>query len=150
MVWRPTISRWWVGGEGLGIPSPHPGCLFHLALCSLACRLSSSTSEVVHGCFTGDKATCPVFSLSVVRPKMRDIMAGMDEKDRECCCSSTSPLVYDSHLFGVCLAEVSRSMDFSGRWLPERFPYATLLGSTVFTCSASVYGCFRKNFIFST
>ena len=23
---------------------------------------------------------------------MRDIMAGMDEKDRECCCSSTSPL----------------------------------------------------------
>ena len=38
-------------GEGLGIPSPHPGCLFHLALCSLACRLSSSTSEVVHGWF---------------------------------------------------------------------------------------------------
>ena len=25
------------------------------------------------------------------------------------------PLVYDSHLSGVCLAEVSRSMDFSGR-----------------------------------
>ena len=23
---------------------------------------------------------------------MRDIMASMDEKDRECCCSSTSPL----------------------------------------------------------
>ena len=34
-------------------------------------------------------------------------------------------LAYDSHLCGVCLAEVSRSMDFSGRWLPERFPYAT-------------------------
>ena len=27
MVWRPTTSRWWVGGEGLGIPSHHPGCL---------------------------------------------------------------------------------------------------------------------------
>ena len=42
--------------------------------------------------FTGDEATCPVFSFPVVRPKMRDIMAGMDEKDRECCCSSASPL----------------------------------------------------------
>ena len=31
------------------------------------------------------------------------------------------PLVCDSHLSGVCLAVVSRSMDFSGRWLPERF-----------------------------
>ena len=26
MVKRPSISRWWVGGEGLGIPSPHLGC----------------------------------------------------------------------------------------------------------------------------
>ena len=27
MDWRSTISRWWVGGEGLGIPSLHLGCL---------------------------------------------------------------------------------------------------------------------------
>ena len=46
---------------------------------------------------------------------MRDIMAGMDEKDRECCCTSTSPLYVTVNLFSVCLAEVSRSMDFSGR-----------------------------------
>ena len=56
-----------------------------------------------------------LFSFLVVRSKMRDIMAGMDEKDRECCCSSTRPLVYDSHLSGVRLAEVYRSMDSSGR-----------------------------------
>ena len=37
-------------------------------------------------------------------------------------------------------------MDFSGRPLQERFPYATLLGSTVDTCLASVYEAFWKNF----
>ena len=37
---------------------------------------------------------------------MSDIMAGMDEKDRECLLIY-KPLVYDSHLFGVCLAEMS-------------------------------------------
>ena len=45
---------------------------------------------------------------------MRDIMAGMDEKDRECLLIY-KPLVYDSHLSDVCLAEMSRPMDFSGR-----------------------------------
>ena len=45
---------------------------------------------------------------------MRDIMAGVDEKDRECLLIY-KPLVYDSHLSGVCLAEMSRPMDFSGR-----------------------------------
>ena len=28
MVWRPSTSRWWVGSEGLGIPSLHLGCHF--------------------------------------------------------------------------------------------------------------------------
>ena len=104
------ISRWWVGGEGLGIPSPHPGCL---ALCSRVCRLRRRQQWQCTADFTGDKATCPVFSFSVVRPKMRDIMAGMDEKDRELLIYK--PLVFDSHLFGVRLAEVYRSMDSSGR-----------------------------------
>ena len=44
---------------------------------------------------------------------MRDIMAGMDEKDRELLIYK--PLVFDSHLFGVRLAEMFWSMDFSGR-----------------------------------
>ena len=33
--------------------------------------------------FSGDEAPCAVFSFSVVRPKMCDIMAGMDEKDSQ-------------------------------------------------------------------
>ena len=33
--------------------------------------------------FSGDEAPYAVFSIPVVRPKMRDIMAGMDEKDSE-------------------------------------------------------------------
>ena len=66
--------------------------------------------------FTGDEATCPVFSFPVVRPKMRDIMAGIDEKDRECpCCSSTSPLYLTVTCPVFVLPEVYRSMDSSGR-----------------------------------
>ena len=57
-----------------------------------ASSASSPTTVTVHGWFPGDKATSPFFSFSVVRSKMRDIMAGLDEKDRVCCCSSTSPL----------------------------------------------------------
>ena len=50
--------------------------------------------------FTGDEATCAVFSFPIVRPKMRDIMAGMDEKIIEFpCCSSTSSFVSGSHLY---------------------------------------------------
>ena len=41
-------------------------------------------------------------------------------------------------------------MDCSGRPLQEWFPYATLLGSTVDTCLASVYEAFWKNFTIST
>ena len=55
---------------------------------------------------------------------MRDIMAGVDEKDRECLLIY-KPLVYDSHLSCVCLAEMSRPMDFSGRCFQEWFPYAS-------------------------
>ena len=33
--------------------------------------------------FTGDEAPCALFSFPVVRPKMRDIMASMDEKDNQ-------------------------------------------------------------------
>ena len=79
---------------------------------------------------------------------MRDIMAGMDEKDRECLLIY-KPLVYDSHLSGVCLAEMSRPMVFLGDDFRNGFRML-LLGSTVVTCSASVYGCFWMNFIFST
>ena len=46
---------------------------------------------------------------------MRDIMAGMDEKDRECCCSSTSPLYLTVTCSVLVLPEVYRFMDFSGR-----------------------------------
>ena len=42
------------------------------------------------------------------------------------------------------LPEVYRIMDCSGRSLQEWFPYATLLGSTADTCTASVYGAFRR------
>ena len=44
---------------------------------------------------------------------MRDIMAGMDEKDRECLLIY-KPLVYDSHLSGVCLAETPGLWIFLG------------------------------------
>ena len=47
---------------------------------------------------------------------MRDIMAGMDEKDREFpCCSSTSPLYLTVTCPVFVLPEVYRSMDSSGR-----------------------------------
>ena len=79
---------------------------------------------------------------------MRDIMAGMDDKDRQCLLIY-KPLVYDSHLSGVCLAEMSRLMVFLGDVFRNGIRML-LLGSTVVTCSASVYGCFWMNFIFST
>ena len=37
--WRPTTSRRWVGGEGLGIPSPLPGCHFRRSCSVSACCL---------------------------------------------------------------------------------------------------------------
>ena len=79
---------------------------------------------------------------------MRDIMAGVDEKDRGCLLIY-KPLVFDSHLSGVCLAGMSRPMVFLGDDFGNGFRML-LLGSTVVTCSASVYGCFWKTFIFST
>ena len=42
------------------------------------------------------------------------------------------------------MAEEYRVMDLSGRSLQEWFPYATLLGSTVDTCLASVYEAFGR------
>ena len=66
--------------------------------------------------FTGDEAPCAVFSFPTVRPKMRDIMASMDEKDREfSCCSSTSPLSLAVTCTVLVLPEVYRFMDCSGR-----------------------------------
>ena len=65
--------------------------------------------------FTGDEATCAVFSFPVIRPKMRDIMAGMDEKDREfTCCSSTIPFFLAVTCTVLVLPEVYRSMDSCG------------------------------------
>ena len=95
----------------------------------------------------GDKATYPFFSFPS-SGKMRDIMAGMDEKDRECCCSSTSPL----YMTVTCPVFV----------LPRCTGLWTLLGDDFrigFRISsvrqwihflASFFGCFWKNFIFST
>ena len=44
------------------------------------------------------------------------------------------------------LPEVYRIMDCSWRSLQEWFPYATLLGSTADTCTASVYEAFGNIF----
>ena len=80
---------------------------------------------------------------------MRDIMAGMDEKNRECCCSSTCPL----YMTVTCLVFVLPRCPGLWFFLGDDFRNCfrmLLLGSTVVTCSASVYVCFWKNFIFST
>ena len=66
--------------------------------------------------FTVDEANCAVFSFPVVRPKMRDIMAGMDEKDGEFpCCSSTRSLYLAVTCTVLVLPAVYWFMDCSGR-----------------------------------
>ena len=54
------------------------------------------------------------------------------------------PLVSGSHFSVLVLPEVYRIMGCSGSSLQEWFPYATLLGSTVDTCLASVYEAFGR------
>ena len=51
----------------------------HPAVCSLRRR---QQWQYTAG-FTGDEAPCAVFNFPFVRPKMRDIMAGFDEKDSQ-------------------------------------------------------------------
>ena len=112
MIWRPTISRWWVGGEGLGIPSWVPFSPRVVFPCLPAFVADNSGSARPVLLVTKQLA---LFSFPVVRSKMRDIMAGMDEKDRECCCSATSPLYMTVTCPVLVWPEVYRFMDFSGR-----------------------------------
>ena len=49
---------------------------------------------------------------------MREIMSGMDEKDREYCCSSTSPLSMTVTCPVLVWPEVYRFMDCSGEMTP--------------------------------
>ena len=49
--------------------------------CLSACRRRQQWQYTAG--FTGDEAPCAVFSFPVGRPKMCDIMAGMDEKDSQ-------------------------------------------------------------------
>ena len=65
--------------------------------------------------FTGDKATCPFFLLSRRQAQDARHHGRYGREGQRTLLLIYKPLVYDSHLFGVCLAEVSRSMGFSGR-----------------------------------
>ena len=58
-----------------------------------------------------------------------------------CCAGRAGSLVSGSHLFDSSPVEY-RIMDFS--WSSQDVPYSTLLGSTVDTCSTSVYEVFGR------
>ena len=119
--------------------------------------------------FTGDEAPGTVFSFPVVRRKMRDIMAGMDEKDSQavhpcrgaeadshgllCSEDHRIPLLLLNKLLCVwqslcaCSVFACRVQDYGlfCEILQEWFPHSTLLGSTVDTSSASVHeACWKK------
>ena len=73
MVWRPSTSRRWVGGEGLGILTPS------WMPCDRACRRFWQWYVLCRFCC--DVTLRAVFSSIVVRPEMLGIMAGMNQKD---------------------------------------------------------------------
>ena len=99
--WRPSTSRRWVGGEGLGIPSPHLGC--HYWQC---CSVSS--------CCLRYDALCVMFPSGVAKPRMLASWLACTRRTDAVAC--TQPVLMVTLHFMLCSLPWSASPGCSSSW----------------------------------